>query len=296
VYYPLDPVTQISRYLAGDIQFVESFPSDQLRYLKELLGDQVETFPLLAVDQLCFNMQQSPFGGNRNLRLALTMAVDRDILANKVRQGAEFPAYSLVPPLPGYTQARPEWASWTDKRRHAEARRLYAAAGYSREHPLHVELNYDTGESARDLFDAISAMWRMNLGADVEPYNEEFRVLLQNLRLHKYALFADNWSGDYPDPYTFLQLYQMGVDLNFSGTADHTFDALLVDAMSEPNVAGRYAHFTLAETRLNEDVSYIPYLYRGALHLVKPYLKGVRLNVLDRIPSRYLYLVEHSSN
>jgi len=293
VYYPLDQVTQVSRYLAGDIQFADDFPSDQFRYLKALLGTQVQTAPLLAIDQLAFSLLQPPFAANRNLRLALSMAVDRDVLANKVRQGAEFPAYTLVPPLPGYTQALPEWASWSEERRHAEARRLYAAAGYSREHPLHVQLDYDTNESSRDLYDAMAAMWRMNLGAEIEPYNEEFRVLLQDLRLHKSLLFDEDWVGDYPDPYTFLQLYQTGFDENFSGTSDPQFDALLKAATGESDVAHRYADFTRAEARLNEDANYIPYAYRAGRHLIKPYLAGWRLNVLNRIPSRYLYVLEH---
>jgi len=296
VYYPLDQITQVSRYLAGDIQFADDFPSEQFRYLKGLLGTQVQTAPQLAIDQLGFNMLGAPFAANRNLRLALTMAVDREVLANKVRQGAEFPAYTLVPPLPGYTPALPEWASWSDERRHREARRLYAAAGYSREHPLRVQLDYDTSESSRDMFDAVAAMWRTNLGAEVEPYNEEFRVLLQDLRLHKSLLFSDDWTGDYPDPYTFLQLYETGFDENFGGASDPEFDTLLRTATNESDVAHRYADFTRAEARLNDDAVYIPYLYRADRHLIKPYLKGWQLNVLDRIPSRYLYVLEHAGN
>jgi oligopeptide transport system substrate-binding protein len=296
VYYPLDQITQVSRYLAGDIQFADDFPSEQLRYLRALLGAQVQTAPLLAIDQVGFNMLQPPFAANRYLRRALTMALDREVLADKVRQGAEFPAYTLVPPLPGYPQALPEWAGWSAERRHAEARRLYAAAGYSREHPLRMQLDYDTSESSRDLFDAIAAMWRTNLGAEVEPYDEEFRVLLQDLRLHKSLLFAEDWTGDYPDPYTFLQLYETGFDENFSGTSDPDFDALLKAATNASDVAQRYADFSRAEARLNSDAVYIPYLYRAGRHLIKPYLKGWRLNVVDRIPSRYLYLLKHGDD
>jgi oligopeptide transport system substrate-binding protein len=296
VYFPLDQAAQVSRYLAGDIQFADEFPGEQFRYLKDLLGAQVQTAPLLAIDQLGFNMLRPPFAANRDLRLALTMALDRDVLADKVRQGAQFPAYTLVPPLAGYSPALPEWAVWSAEHRHAEAQRLYAAAGYSREHPLHVQLDYDTSESSRDLYDAMAAMWRANLGVEIEPYNEEFRVLLQDLRLHKSPLFAEPWTGDYPDPYTFLQLYETGFDENFSGASDPRFDALLQAARNEPEVARRYADFTRAEARLNEDAAYIPYLYRAGRHLIKPYLKGWQLNVLDRIPSRYLYVLEHEGH
>jgi len=67
----------------------------------------------------------------------------------------------MTPPLPGFQEPLPDWASWSDERRHAEARRLYAAAGYSASHPLKVELVYGTEPTTRDMMDALAAMWRV---------------------------------------------------------------------------------------------------------------------------------------
>jgi oligopeptide transport system substrate-binding protein len=293
IYYPLDTLVEVQRYMAGDIQFASIFPSSQFRWLKSQLGEQVVTGPYLGVSALSVNMLEPPFAMSRDLRLALNLALDRRVLADKVREGLQQPAFSLVPPLAGYRQQEPEWAAWSDERRHAEARRLYAAAGYSAAHPLSVQLGYPTDENNRDLYDAICAMWRTNLGAQVEPYNEEFRVLLQDLRLHKSLLFQNSWIGDYPDPFTFLQLYQTGFDQNFSGYSDGTYDALLASAAREPDQAQRMQIFERAERRLNEQGVVIPTLYYTSRHLVKPYVKGWRLNIQDRIVSRYMYLLEH---
>ncbi len=293
-YFPLDDAqTQVNRFLAGDVEYTDRFNASQYPWLRSRLGDQVRTGLYFATMALAFNMTEPPFAGNRDLRLALTMAVDRKILAEKVFQGATAPAYSLMPPLPGYVVQVPAWASWSAARRHAEARRLYAAAGYSAAHPLRVELDYPTDPSRRDLFDALAAMWRINLGADVEPYNEEFRVLLQDEALHKTRFFWNAWVGDYPDPFTFLELYQTGSDQNNGGYSNRAYDALLEQAVRQPEVALRYRYFEQAEALLNQDAPYVPFLYYPAEHLVKPYLKGVHSNLRDTNLSRYMYVLEH---
>ena len=293
IYYPLDTLTQVGRFMAGDIQWASIFANTQYRWLKANLGDQVVIGPYLGISQLAVNMLEPPFAMSRDLRLALNLALDRRVLTEKIGAGVSQPAYSLIPPLPGYRQQEPEWAAWSDERRHAEARRLYAAAGYSAAHPLRVQVDYPTGEDNRDQYDAITAMWLTNLGAQVEPYNEEFRVLLQNLRLHQSLLFQDSWIGDFPYPFTFLQLFQTGFDQNFGAYSDATFDGLLAAAAREADPARRYGYFEQAERRLNEEGASIPIQYYASKHLVKPYLKGWQLNIQDRMVSRYMYLLEH---
>ena len=111
--YPLDTNLQVSRFIAGDVQFASYFPGVQYRWLKSQLGDQVVTGPYLGVQMLAFNMVDPPFANNRNLRLALSMALDRNILV-KLSQGMNPAAYSIVPSLPGYIPQPPDWASWSD--------------------------------------------------------------------------------------------------------------------------------------------------------------------------------------
>jgi oligopeptide transport system substrate-binding protein len=292
-YYPLDPDEQVSRFMAGDVEMTSYFPGPQFRWLKSQLGNQVVTGPYLGIQMLGFNMIDPPFAHNRNLRLALNMAVDRNILADKIYQGLNRPAYSIVPPLPGYTPQTPAWASWSDDQRHAEARRLYAAAGYSAAHPLHVQLDYPTDDEHRDLMAALAAMWRTNLGADVEPYNEEFRVLTQNLQLHKSSLFWNSWIGDFPDPFTFVQLAQKDDGQNYGRFDDPRYEALLVAAGNEADNAQRYRYFEQAEDLLNQEAPFLPLVYYTTRHLIKPYLKGWHSNLQDRLPTRYLYVLEH---
>jgi len=291
--YPLDTILQVSRFMAADVQFTSIFPSGEFRWLKSQLGDQVMTGPYLGVQMLAFNMVDPPFANNRNLRVALSMAVDRNIIADKLTQGLNRTAYAIVPPLPGYRAQLPDWASWSDDKRHAEARRLYAAAGYSKAHPLRVQLDYPTDDNNRDLMTALAAMWRTNLGADIEPYNEEFRVLQQNLLLGKASLFWDAWIGDFPDPFTFVQLGQKDNPQNYGHFNDPQYEALLSAAANEQDNAKRYGDFEQAERILNKEAPFLPMVYYTDRHLIKPYIKGWHTNLQDRMPTRYLYVLEH---
>lgn len=295
-WYPMDRAEQNSRYLAGDLHFTESFSAEQFGWLKSQLGDQVVTAPYLGTFMIGLHMQKPPFANNRALRRALVLAVDREILTRRVRQGLYPPAYTLVPPLPGYDSPRPEWANWPDEQRHAEARRLYAEAGYSAEHPLQVDLTYPTDSDNRQNYEAIAAMWRVNLGADVRTYNEEFRVQSQNRRLHLLQMYHYAWIGDYPDPFTFLQLFQTGFGINDGLNSNPKYDALLNAANAEADNGRRYQLFRAAEMLLDEDAPYVPLYFYSCRHLVKPYLKGWHTNILDRNLSRHMYLLQHEGN
>ena len=292
-YLPLDRAAQTDRFFAGDLAFTDSFSAEQTAWLRARLGAQVVSGPYLGNFVIGINVARSPFAGNRSLRLALTLAVDREPLVRYVRQGLYLPAYTPTPPLPGYHAPVPEWAGLADTPRHALARRYYAAAGYSTQHPLHVEMHYPTDSDNRRTYEAVAAMWRANLGAEVSTYNEEFRVELNERHLKKLSLFHYAWIGDYPDPYTFLQLFQTGFGYNDGGYSNPRYDALLGAAGNEADAAKRYAELAQAEALLNADVACIPLYYYASRHLIKSYVRGWTGNIQDRNLSQYMYLLDH---
>jgi oligopeptide transport system substrate-binding protein len=292
-YLPLDRAVQTDRFFAGDLQFTDSFSAEQTAWLRQRLGTQVVSGPYLGNFVIGVNVTQPPFKGNLALRRALTLAVDRETLVKYVRQGLYQAAYTPTPPLPGYAAPLPAWARLADEARHALARRYYAEAGYSAARPLRVPLYYPTDTDNRRTFEAVAAMWRENLGAEVATYNEEFRVQLNERHLHKLPLFHYAWIGDFPDPYTFLQLFRTGFGYNDGGYSSPRYDALLDAAGREPDAARRYALLAQAEAVLDEDVAAIPLYYYASRHLVKPWVRGWQGNIQDRNLSQYMYLLEH---
>ena len=298
IWYVLDDRNaQSQRFLAGQVQFVETIPTTDLPWLRAQLGDQVVVEPYFGTFMIGLNDIVGPFRNNPKLRLALSMAFDRDKVSKYVVNGAGFPAYTLMPPLEGYEPQVPDWAKLPEHERHQLARRLYREAGYSREHPLRAELAISGGDPVTTLtYEAICAMWRTVLGAEIGIHPEEFKILLQNNRLHQNILFHNAWIGDYPDPYTFMQLYKTGFDINYGAYSRPAYDALLQLAGTKTTNAERYRIYEQAERFLNEDGAYIPIYYYAVRHLVKPYLKGFRPNVVDRNLSRHMYLLEHDGD
>jgi len=292
-YIPADRSVQTDRYFAGEMQFTDSFSAEQVGWLRERLGAQVVTGPYLGNFVIGLNVEQPPFKGNLALRRALTMAVDRELLVRYVRQGLYEPAWTPVPPIGGYAAPVPAWARLPRPERLALARRYYAEAGYSARHPLRVALYYPTDSDNRRTYDAVAAMWRENLGAEVGTYNEEFRVQLTERHLHQLPMFHYAWIGDFPDPYTFLQLFRTGFGYNDGGYSNTRYDALIDAATATADAAKRYAMLADAERILDEDVASIPLYYYATRHLIKPWVRGWQPNLQDRNLSQYMLLLEH---
>jgi len=298
VYYSMpDRAQAVLRYLAGDVQFTDSFAASQRPWLKSTLGEQVVNSPWLGIYMLAFNLRMPPFRDNPALRQALILAIDRPALTRYLKYDMYEPADTLMPPLSGYQPQHPAWASLSQLERNALARRLYAAAGYSPQHPLRVDISTSIqGADERHFFEAVAAMWHSVLGAEVGVDESEFKVLLQNRELKRLPLFLDSWIGDFADPLNFLQLFDSRGSLDYGGYADASFDALLDRAAQEPDNAARYRLLEQSEQRLNQDAVYIPLYYYATRHLVKPYVTGWQSNLLDRNLSRYMAMLEHQGN
>ena len=127
--------------------------------------------------------------------------------------GIGVPAYNMMPPLPGYDPAVPDWAKTVAGR----APRLWRASSTRRRdtrdsHPLETVLTYPSGGRRRSPLNGSAigdvADESRRQGADLQRGVEGF---LQEAKQQKQPLFYwDAWSGDYPDPFTFLQLFQTG--------------------------------------------------------------------------------------
>lgn len=297
IYYPIsNPGSALAQYLAGDIDWTASpggFPLSEAGWIKKHVGGQLVVAPYFGNAYLAYMVTRKPFD-NRDLRLALSMAVDRKVIAKYVLKGLAEPAYSLVPPLPGYRQQVPAWAHWSRAQRIAEARRLYRKAGYSKQNPLRVRLLYMTeGPGVRHFMEALQTMWQQALGAHVTLYNEQWKVFLQDVQYGHALLFWSAWIGDYPDPYTFMQLFYKNFTMNYGHFDDPKYDKLIDAAARQADDAERYRIFEQASRIVNRQMPYIPLYYYASYRLIKPYVAGWKTNVMDRHLSQYLYILRH---
>ncbi|MFQ5635947.1 MAG: ABC transporter substrate-binding protein, partial [Gammaproteobacteria bacterium] len=166
-YYPTENQdAELKRFRAGELDITEEIPKKQLDWVRENFPDAIRIDPYLGSYYFGFNVTRPPFRGNPELRQALSMAIDRDIVTGQVTGAGEVPSYGWVPPVSGYRQRQAPWAEWTQQRRNEEARRLYREAGYSANRPLRVDVMYNTSDNHKRVAVAIASMWKQTLGVE----------------------------------------------------------------------------------------------------------------------------------
>lgn len=296
VYYDAieDVSSEFKRYRAGELDWTEGVPLAQLKWIKNNIPQEFRTSPYLGIYYYGFNLTQPPFKDNLKLRRALTLAVDRDILVNKVLGTNQQPAYSWVPPVTHYTQQIPEWSKWTKEQRLAEARRLYAEAGYSADKPLQLELRYNTSEDHKKIAVVIAAMWRQYLGVETRLVNEEFKVFLKNRTLKKVTqIFRSGWIGDYNDAFTFSELMHSRNGNNDDGYVNPQYDSLLEQASLQADADQRQQILQEAERLMLQDAPVLPLYFYVSKRLVKPWVAGWQGNIMDHHATKDMKILQH---
>lgn len=289
-YIPIENAeSEFKRYLSGELDMTASLPIPQIEWAKENLPDDYQSYPSLAVYYYGLNLTRPPFKDNPKLRRALSLAIDRQIITEKVTRGGQIPAYSWVPPgVHNYEAQDADYAAWPKEKQLAEARRLYKEAGYSEENPLEVELRYNTSEGHKKIATAIASMWKTALGAKVVMVNEEWKVFLQNVNTKKVTqVYRSGWVGDYNDANTFLELMHSAFGLNGTGYTNPEYDRLLDMASRESDVDKRRRLMQQAEQLLISDQPVIPVYHYVGTRLVKPYLKGFVGNIMGHFYSKH---------
>lgn len=297
VYYHAteDQSSELKRYRAGELDWTHEVPLNQVRWIRENLNDEFYVSTYLGTYYYGFNLTQPPFKANRTLRRALSMAIDREILVNKVTRLGEQPAYSWVPPgISHYAAQVPEWASWPQDKKLAEARRLYAEAGYSKDKPLHIELRYNTSENHKKVAIAVAAMLKQSLGVRVNLINQEWKVFLETRKQKRVTeLFRAGWIGDYNDAYTFSELLHSKHGINDQGYNNPEYDALLEQASVEGDFDKRRALLEKAERLMLEDQPIMPIYFYVNKRLVKPYVAGFEPNIMDHHYTKNMRILAH---
>ncbi|MGY6587672.1 MAG: peptide ABC transporter substrate-binding protein [Wenzhouxiangella sp.] len=293
-FFPFeDENTEFNRFRAGDLHWTYQVPSNQFRWLEQNMAEALHVSPWFGTYFFSFNLTREPFRDSLELRQALNLAVDRDILTQRVTRFGEIPTFTLVPPgLPDYQPPEPEYAQWTQAEREARARELYARAGFSDSNPLVVELRYNTSENHRKIAVAVAAMWKQTLGVQTRLVNEEFRVFLQNRAQRRVTqVFRSGWIGDYQDAFTFLELFHSEHGRNDAGYNNPRFDRLLEQIASERIPSRRRNLMVEAERMLLADQVILPVFTYVTKRLVDPRLQGWQENVMDQHLSRHMFLV-----
>ena len=282
--------SELNRYRAGELHITSTVPPDNFAQVQEELADQLHVAPYLGVYYYGFNLSKRPFKDKPGLRQALSMAIDREQLTTKVTGRGEAPAYSWVPPgAINYAPPALSYSEMTQAERNQVARNLYKEAGYSEDNPLQIELRYNTSDTQRRTAVAIQSMWLDVLGVETTLVNEEFQVLLANIRERDVTqAFRASWIGDYNDAHAFLKILESGNAANMPGYESDEFDSLMQRAAGQVDLDNRRLYLEEAERIMLADHPAIPIYFYVSKHLVHPEIEGWGDNVLDYHYSQHL--------
>jgi oligopeptide transport system substrate-binding protein len=288
-----DENAELRAYRAGELHCTYVVPRGQFDWIKENLGAELHVSPQLSIYYYGFNLDRKRF--TPKIRQALSMAIDRERLANLVLRVGELPAWGWVPPgVHDYTAQSFDYAELPQPDRVAAARRLLAEEGFTAEKPLVFELRYNTGEVHNKVAVAVASMWKEALGVEAKPAAVEFKSLFADIERRDVDVYRLSWVGDYNDPYNFLQYLKSDFGINLPHYNSAAYDALLVEAGRQTDAARRRELLERAERLMLADHPVIPLYFYVNKHLVKPELKGWYDNVMNVVYSQDLWLADRA--
>ena len=293
-YYPVeDPAEELKRYRAGDIDLTDTVPNDQVPFIRSTMAAEYHVAPWLGVYYLGFNLTRPPFKDNPKLREALNLAIDREVLVDKVAIAGYSPAKGWVPPgLDGYPYPSGPWVGLSKEEREAKARADYAAAGYGPDHPLQLELSYNTSENHKKIMIAIAGMWKQLLGVQTTLSNQEFKTFLDVRREKKVTqAFRGGYIAFFQDPGPLLDIFRAGNPRNDLGYDSSAFEALYLEGAEALDPAARLAGLAKAEAQILTDLPVAPIYHYTIQHMIKPYVKGWQPSPLDSYRRQDLEIV-----
>lgn len=295
-YLPISSeVTDVNRYRSGEIDMTyNNMPIELFQKLKKEIPKEVHVDPYLCTYYYEINNQKAPFTDVR-VRTALKLALDRDIIVNKVKNQGDLPAYSYTPPYTdGMKLVEPEWFKWSQEKRNEEAKKLLAEAGYTADKPLTFNLLYNTSDLHKKLAIAVASIWKKNLGVNVKLENQEWKTFLDTRHQGNFDVARAGWCADYNEPTSFLNTMLSDSSNNTAHYKSPAFDKIIAETLKVSDDAQRAELYAKSEEQLDKDSAIVPVYYYVNARLVKPWVGGYTgKDPLDNISVKNLYIIKH---
>ena len=276
-----DSSASYTAYNSGEAQLIKDVPTDEIPSLtKAEDGGDFYVDTILGTYYLSLNDQKEPFTDS-NVRKALSLAIDRDYVANTIMQGTYTPAYNLVGPgivdesgmfydnaNGGKTYISDDYEANLEA-----AKQALADAGYPNGEGFPV-IEYSTNDAGyhTPVAEYLQQAWG-ELGITVNINKVEWASFTPLRRAGDYDASRNGWVMDYNDPSNMLELFTTSNGNNDGKYSNADFDA----AIEASKVADKSVHFQKlheAEDILMNDYACIPVAYYNDFWLQSPSLKG----------------------
>lgn len=278
-----DSSASYAAYNSGEAQLIKDVPTDEIPSLtKAEDGGDFYTDSLLGTYYISLNDQREPFT-DPLVRKALSLAIDRDYVANVVMQGTYSPAYNLVGP--GIVDAEDgsmfidnanggePYISEDYEANLEEAKSLLAEAGYPNGEGFPT-ITYSANDASYHIpvAEYLQQAWA-ELGINMSIEKVEWNSFTSQRRAGDFDISRNGWVMDYNDASNMLELFTTTNGNNDGKYSNPEYDA----AIEASKVADKTVHFEQlhkAEDILMEDMGCIPVAYYNDFWLQSPSLKG----------------------
>ncbi len=272
-----DENVALTRYLAGELDRT-AVPTGQFPRLSEEYPDEALSVPTACSYYYTINLTDTgnPALMDPNVRKALSLAIDRDIIVENVLAGGQKPAYTFTHwATAGFETPNIPMASMEQADRNAKAAELMSAAGYDASNPLAIDLIYNTSEGHKSVAIAVSQMWKQTLGVETTLANQEWQTFLETRGNQDYQIARAGWCADYNEASTFLDLMDSDSGYNDAKYINAEVDALLAEAKTADNPQANYDR---VEELIAQDTPIIPIYHYASVNMLNDNLVGWPVN------------------
>lgn len=278
-----DSSASYAAYNSGEAQLVKDVPTDEIPSLtKAEDGGDFYVDTILGTYYISLNDQREPFT-DPNVRKALSLAIDREYVADVIMQGTYSPAYNIVGPGIMDAEGKGEfidnanggegYISSDYEANLEEAKQLLADAGYPDGEGFPT-ITYSANDAGYHIpvAEYLQQAWG-ELGITMNIDKVDWASFLPLRRAGDFDISRNGWVMDYNDPSNMLEIFTSSNGNNDGKYNNPDFDA----AIEASKVADTNTHFEQlhkAEDIIMEDMGCIPVAYYNDFWLQSPSLQG----------------------
>ena len=272
---------------AGNLDMTDNIPDTQTKTFQKDTTVKAYNRPGSVIQQFTIPSSLPHFDvkteEGKLRRQAISMAIDRKVIINKILNGTASPANEFTSPLtPGYKADLKghENVEFNAKK----AKELWAKADKISKYDGSLTFSYNADGNAKSVFDAVVNSLKNNLGIKAEttpiPTFQEFRNACAKRQIK--GAWRAGWMPDYPSAENYLtqEFASVAADGNGSNEGDYKnpkFDDLLKKAASaKPGEAIKL--YQQANEILLKDLPSVPLFYSNAKAVMVPTLKGFTMD------------------
>ena len=283
-----DPQPAYADVEAGNLDSMDTVPTSALSTFES--DDQVQAVnePGNVSQSFTFAANQKHFSlddEGRLRRAAVSMAIDREQIIDKVSNGTNTPAVDFTAPLiPGYSESVPgnEVLQYNPDKAKELWEQANQIAPWGDDESFDIAYNADGG--GKDIYDAICNSIHNTLGikSQATPY-PTFSEMRDDITDRKITTaFRSGWQPDYPSAYSYLySLYDSeSADGKGSNDGDYKnpeFDALIDKANTESSDDAAEQDYRQAQEILFKDLPAVPLWYANNKGVAAKNVKGFTL-------------------